>query len=107
MFASLRAPTFCEGGGAWSISDPDENCEDHCTSEGWTCSNSAMEAHNADVDSSAEVIAIVTNAGYSTSGSCQSSNSISRPERAPQFKGSECTYSEASKPSSDFSCTKL
>ena len=71
-----------------------------------TCSESTLLSRNADVDTSSEVLAIISGLGYTTTSSCVSSTTINQPHRAPQFKTSVCSYGHSSRSStSDVSCS--
>ena len=91
----------------WTIAALSTSCETHCTDNGWSCSTATLLSRNSEVDTSAEVEAILTAAGVSSTFPCVSSNTINSPTRAPQYKGSECSYSDPSKTAeSDYSCTR-
>ena len=56
----------------WYISNVHQNCDDACESHDLVCSEEELEAHHEDVDSSEEVISLLTDLGISLSAtSCK------------------------------------
>ena len=87
----------------WSASALDGSCTTHCSSLGQTCSDSTLQARNSEVDSSAEVVAIITSLGYSTTGPCIAQADANKP----QFRPSSRTYSSSSKTASQYDCAAI
>ena len=58
---SVAATTIPSGD--WYLGDADQSCDDACASHGLSCTAEELAAHNADVDTCEEVIAIVRGAG--------------------------------------------
>ena len=56
----LRTKYFPAG---WYLAAENENCDDACTAQDLECSEEGLKAHNADVDSSEEVLNLVQKLG--------------------------------------------
>ena len=100
LFLVLPAVMW-ESDAAWSIAASGTTCLQHCVDSGASCSDATMQLRNEDVDSSAEVLVLISALGGSTSAvSCSSSNGFN----SPNFKSGSCNYKTAASSAARFQC---
>lgn len=93
-FFIFRDAAACEGAAGWFDGGADRSCDEGCAEVGLGCSESALRARNSEVDSSAEVLALLRRAGGSTSADACEAGSGEDAD-APQWGPGACLRSAA------------
>ena len=93
-----------EAGDGWYDSGEDQSCDTGCAAFGLVCTEMAFFAHNDDVDTSSEVLALIESVGGSTSDSDCAATYGSNGD-VPQWMSGVCHRSSASRALSTFDCT--
>ena len=93
---------FCVGQG-WYSSAFGASCDAACISQGLVCTEQGLFDHNSEVDSSAEIIALVQQHGGSTSSSCNT-NYMAVAD-VPNWSSWQC-FTSGSRPLSSFDCAQ-
>ena len=92
-------------GTGWYFADVNQNCDDACAAINMECSEQALYDHNADVDSSAELLSLIQSLGGTISaGSC--GGAYGTGQDVPNYSASDnfCLYSDSSRQLSTFNC---
>ena len=77
------------------------SCTDGCAAVGLECTEAAQLLHNGDVDSSAELLALIAELG----GSCSASSCTSSDNNgAPNFSDDACFTSDSDRALDTFNC---
>ena len=80
-----------------------ESCTDGCAAVGLECTEAGLHAHNDDVDSSAELLALITALGGSCSATTCNTN-YGTSYGAPNFGDAICFVSDAGRTLDTFDC---
>ena len=100
---SKPAPAPSVPSAGWYDGGAGLSCTDGCAAHGLACSEEQLFAHNGDVDSSAEVLALVTEVGGATSAT-ECGDSYGDYPAVPNFKSDTCWISDTNRALSTFDC---
>ena len=95
-------PTVLSGG--WYDSGAGLSCTDGCAAYGLACSAEQLFAHNEDVDSSAEVLALIAELGGVTSAT-ECGDLYGSSLNVPNFNSNVCWISDTNRALSAFDCS--
>mmetsp|Transcript_73607 Transcript_73607/g.130267 ORF Transcript_73607/g.130267 Transcript_73607/m.130267 type:complete len:424 (+) Transcript_73607:75-1346(+) len=93
-------------GPGWYLSGVDQSCTAGCTAVGLQCFESQQKANNGDVDSSAELKALITQVGGSTNAQFCLDPHGNNPD-VPSFGPSYCFHSETTRSLATFDCDQV
>ena len=95
-------------GNGWYLAAVNENCIDACESLRLECSEEEFYQHNAEVDSSVEVLNIIKELG-GTISTTSCSGEYGTASDVPVYSSSQnyCLFSNSSRSASTFNCTSL
>ena len=87
----------------WYDSGVDTNCDIACEASGLVCTEAELYNHNSDVDTSGEVLALISQVGGTTSDTDCAGTYGSNVD-IPQWMPTKCFRSSTSRAQSTFSC---
>jgi len=90
----------------WYLSGVDQSCTAGCAAQGLQCFESQQKANNGDVDSSAELKALITQVGGSTNAQFCLDPHGNNPD-VPSFGPSYCFHSETTRSLATFDCDQV
>mmetsp|Transcript_39941 Transcript_39941/g.64044 ORF Transcript_39941/g.64044 Transcript_39941/m.64044 type:complete len:160 (-) Transcript_39941:950-1429(-) len=104
----ILKPALAAQCGDWLLAPPGESCDIHCGGKGSTglsgklCDEKYMWDHQGEIDTQAEMQAVMTDLGFP----CQSFSAASNANHAPGYKTSngQCILSAPNRPVSSFKC---
>ena len=89
----------------WNLAEASQNCADACSAVGLECSEDGLYAHNADVDSSEEVLNLIRTLGGEITAEDCTGTATNQPGVPLYVPGNDkCTISDAARDSSSFDC---
>ena len=92
----------------WKLAEASQNCADACSALGLECSEDGLYAHNADVDSSEEVLNLILNLGGNiTAEACTGTATNNAGGPLYNTEDDKCTISDASRDPSSFDCAHI
>ena len=96
----------------WYLGERLGNCDTACNSHGLTCDEASLHSHNGDVDTSVEMLDILSGLGVSINSSCTEAvvSDLEYGPYVPIFNQEEddynCHYSERNRDLSTFDCSE-
>ncbi|KAK3232874.1 hypothetical protein CYMTET_56798 [Cymbomonas tetramitiformis] len=98
----------CEGyGEGWYDGGFEKSCDDGCDAVGLVCTEEQFYAHNDEVDTSAEVLALIAHVGgYTTDTNCEDTFGTSTDVPNWRADGTICHRSSAERALSTFNCAR-
>ena len=101
----IQEPFVCERLPGWHVARPDTSCDLACLALGLACREDELAAHNAEVDSSAEVLALIRRLEASTTATT-CSDEWGATSGVPLFWPDGCVHSMSGRDFETFDCSR-